>query len=600
MSAEKRKKKHVVPILILIIVVIIAVCVFFGFRNKYSLSTKDIEIAVYVNTYLDDIRENDDDSDKDMQAQLDKMLDAINTLSDEGYIDSETIVVDDENGLITYTLSSGIVSIEKIGGFDENLDGEQIEGDFGQNDISFFYEGNGKSTDAIILNGMTDRNNVMEKCISLAENWSLSGVSTNIDRSVTLDDLCNLKGYEFIYVKMHGGYARYKYKKYALGLLGYESITTSYIYLEQKRDSDFDKKYESDLAKHKIGYMNGCYFITPDFFNEHYKQSDFANSIFFLGCCELMGSGDDFTEAWTYALQNASVQSFVAFHNSNYTFYNLELVEVFMNELIKGECVQNAFDCAIETCGENDEEWCGAYIENHAPAYPLLRGNTECTLCWERTGLNETPTEEQPGTAQNAENSNAQVKTNFDITGSWKSVGSTGFGQAQPGAVVTFDGTNCNFYSPNDTYLLYQTNGEIFLECTSMIFSETLRFNVDIYDDENIQIQYGSTVTDLKRVYESEEFENYNSDFKIEGSWKSVGDSGFGQAQPGTTVTFDGEHCNFYSPYDTYNFYYEDGKWKLSCKNVLWQDVLTFTVEIIDNNKINIYYGSSNKTILER
>ena len=44
----------------------------------------------------------------------------------------------------------------------------------------------------------------------------------------------------------------------------------------------------------------------------------------------------------------------------------------------------------------------------------------------------------------------------------------------------------------------------------------------------------------------------------------------------------------------------EDGKWKLSCKNVLWQDVLTFTVEIIDNDNINIYYGSSYVTILKR
>ncbi len=190
----------------------------------------------------------------------------------------------------------------------------------------------------------------------------------------------------------------------------------------------------------------------------------------------------------------------------------------------------------------------------------------------------------------------------FDIVGSWKSVGDSGFGQAQPGAIVTFDELHCNFYSPNDTYSLYQSGEEILLECTSMIFSERLDFNVVIIDDSNIQIKYGSTTTQLKRldIFLGEESGVDNSGFSIVGSWKSVGDWGFGQAQPGATVTFDGEHCNFYSPYDTYHFYQEEGKWKLSCKNFLWQDVVDFTVEIIDDDNINIYNSSSRVTKLTR
>jgi hypothetical protein len=190
----------------------------------------------------------------------------------------------------------------------------------------------------------------------------------------------------------------------------------------------------------------------------------------------------------------------------------------------------------------------------------------------------------------------------FDIVGSWKSVGERGFGQAQPGAIVTFDELHCNFYSPNDTYSLYQSGGEVLLECTSMMLSERLEFNVVIIDDSNIQIQYESITTQLKRIdtSSSEEPGAQPSEFSIVGSWNSVGDWGFGQAQPGATVTFDEEHCNFYSPYDTYHFYQEDGIWKLSCKNALWQDVLEFTVEIIDNDNINIYHDSSRVTKLQR
>lgn len=89
---------------------------------------------------------------------------------------------------------------------------------------------------------------------------------------------------------------------------------------------------------------------------------------------------------------------------------------------------------------------------------------------------------------------------NFAIEGSWKSVGDYGFGQAQPGAVVIFDGTNCNFFSPNDTYAFYQENGEWRLDCTSMLFSDTMSFQVEIEDNNNIDIYSDSYVTKLKRI----------------------------------------------------------------------------------------------------
>lgn len=89
------------------------------------------------------------------------------------------------------------------------------------------------------------------------------------------------------------------------------------------------------------------------------------------------------------------------------------------------------------------------------------------------------------------------------------------------------------------------------------------------------------------------------ADFTIEGKWKSVGDYGFGQAQPGAIVAFDEIHCNFYSPSDTYALYQEDGKWRLDCTDFLFANTVSFTVEIIDNNNINIYYGS-NVTELRR
>lgn len=81
-------------------------------------------------------------------------------------------------------------------------------------------------------------------------------------------------------------------------------------------------------------------------------------------------------------------------------------------------------------------------------------------------------------------------------------------------------------------------------------------------------------------------------DFYLEGKWKSVGDYGFGQAQPGAIVVFDGVHCNFYSPSDTYALYQEDGQWRLDCTDFLFAVTVSFTVEVIDNDHIYVYYGS--------
>ena len=193
------------------------------------------------------------------------------------------------------------------------------------------------------------------------------------------------------------------------------------------------------------------------------------------------------------------------------------------------------------------------------------------------------------------------------IKGTWKNVGTTTFGQAQSGSIIVFDDTHCNYYSPEDTYEVYrEEDGQWSLYCVSLIFNETLRFRLDIIDDDTVDIYYGSEAVRLERISRDAEMiqkpeqpQQQADDFVIEGSWLSVGSGGFGQAQPGMTVTFDGTHCNYYSPKDTYAFYQDYGQWKLDCTSFLFSETLTFKVEVIDANSINVYYGS-NRTELSR
>ncbi len=81
------------------------------------------------------------------------------------------------------------------------------------------------------------------------------------------------------------------------------------------------------------------------------------------------------------------------------------------------------------------------------------------------------------------------------------------------------------------------------------------------------------------------------SGFSIEGKWKSVGSYGFGQAQPGATVIFDSNHCNFSSPRDTYTFIKDGDNYRLETTSSLSTDTLRFTVEVIDNDRIHVIYN---------
>ncbi|MDR3209049.1 MAG: hypothetical protein LBT36_00270 [Oscillospiraceae bacterium] len=83
----------------------------------------------------------------------------------------------------------------------------------------------------------------------------------------------------------------------------------------------------------------------------------------------------------------------------------------------------------------------------------------------------------------------------FDITGKWKNVGDTSYGQAQPGAIVAFSGANCNFLSPQDTYAIYEEDGQYHLDITGLLGGGG-SFTVEIIDNDNILVK---NVT-LKRV----------------------------------------------------------------------------------------------------
>ena len=88
---------------------------------------------------------------------------------------------------------------------------------------------------------------------------------------------------------------------------------------------------------------------------------------------------------------------------------------------------------------------------------------------------------------------------NFSIEGKWKNVGEDTYGQAQKNAIIAFDGTNCNFFSPRDTYAFYQNGDGYKLECTSPL-GDTVSFTVNTIDNDYIDIHFSDGTVELTRL----------------------------------------------------------------------------------------------------
>jgi|GEM_PF-2220302 len=83
------------------------------------------------------------------------------------------------------------------------------------------------------------------------------------------------------------------------------------------------------------------------------------------------------------------------------------------------------------------------------------------------------------------------VPESFEIRGTWKSVGSTGWGQAQPGAIILFAEGQANLYSPQDTYAFYKDTSGYRLDVTGLLGGSS-SFRVTIVDNDNIELYSGS------------------------------------------------------------------------------------------------------------
>lgn len=135
----------------------------------------------------------------------------------------------------------------------------------------------------------------------------------------------------------------------------------------------------------------------------------------------------------------------------------------------------------------------------------LIVTESETELTSTQKQETEQPSEEPTKNKKATEYFEAETKKNYlsvsdySIVGKWKNIGEYTFGQAQKGAIIIFDGMNCNFFSPRDTYAFYKSGDNFRLDCTSPL-ADTVSFTVKIIDENNIDVFNGSNIVELTRV----------------------------------------------------------------------------------------------------
>ena len=177
---------------------------------------------------------------------------------------------------------------------------------------------------------------------------------------------------------------------------------------------------------------------------------------------------------------------------------------------MNGELVHSISDdfpgCEISQFGTDSAGFLRVYYtadgKEYRKYYPFAEAAAAGDTVYDMGDLGTVTEDEENDNASETgtENYDYTFISGFSIEGKWKSVGDSGFGQAQPGAIVTFDGTNCNFFSPKDTYALYQDGDTYKLDVTSYLFADTLTFTVNAIDEDHIVITSGQTVTELERI----------------------------------------------------------------------------------------------------
>ena len=208
--------------------------------------------------------------------------------------------------------------------------------------------------------------------------WEGMGIRTTMNTKVTLADLRRMDKYDLCILSAHGAYYTYSY-----GTLWKRTRTEPIILLTEESTLYKDIIYSFDLLSHRVIKMNGLYCVTADFFRNAYRANQLSNTIVYSETCEFLGITGSVDESMAEALLAGGARAVLGYVNNVYTVYSRSMLWDTINHLGMGMTIGGAVTHAKDTYGENDIIWYteqGGRRPHAAAAYLVLYGDPNARL----------------------------------------------------------------------------------------------------------------------------------------------------------------------------------------------------------------------------
>lgn len=326
------------------------------------------------------LTESDEFAELDRSERLRAALDQVNELADSGLILPRSIFVDEENGMVSFEYTCGVLggilvdepeeenaAISSAAMPDVNLQelSNAAKGDHGTAMIYYAFDNTVNSSRYPYYSYMKGF-------------WTAMGLTTRIDTKVTVSDLRWMDRYDLCILSTHGAY--YTYTR---GWLWKHTRTEPIILLTEETSFAQDLAYGLDLLTHRVIKINGRYCVTPSFFKNAYRFGQLKDTIIFSETCEFLGVDNSIDTSMADALIAGGAKGVIGYVNNVYTVYSRSMLWDTVNHLILGQTLEASLQHASDTYGANDLIWYtsqGGKRPHAAAAYPLLFGDFGATL----------------------------------------------------------------------------------------------------------------------------------------------------------------------------------------------------------------------------
>ena len=345
-----------------------------------TLTSEDAAQMQLADDAVTALTESDEFAELDRSERLRAALDQVNELADSGLILPRSIFVDEENGMVSFEYTCGVLggilvdepeeenaAISPAAMPDVNLQemSNAAKGDHGTAMIYYAFDNTVNSSRYPYYSYMKGF-------------WTAMGLTTRIDTKVTVSDLRWMDRYDLCILSAHGAY--YTYTR---GWLWKHARTEPVILLTEETSFAQDLAYGLDLLTHRVIKINGRYCVTPSFFKNAYRFGQLKDTIIFSETCEFLGVDNSIDTSMADALIAGGAKGVIGYVNNVYTVYSRSMLWDTVNHLILGQTLEASLQHASDTYGANDLIWYtsqGGKRPHAAAAYPLLFGDFGATL----------------------------------------------------------------------------------------------------------------------------------------------------------------------------------------------------------------------------